>query len=418
MEARRLGCISASGMLAALATLLVIAGVGFAQGGVLFSPGELSQQNAHQPLGGVYSHSDIGGNCASCHVNPLSMQKMADRCLLCHFGIMGSGTLHASLLSDGQTECRDCHPEHRGPQAELTLLDPQNFPHEKVGYSLVGHQQMPDGKPFSCENCHHQDIRSFDQEACELCHRDIQPEFMQLHTNDFGQDCLACHDGIDRYGSEFDHSNLSFPLSGQHLNLACTNCHAGARTPADLRDAPQDCFACHRNEDPHAGQFGQDCAGCHTTEDWSNATFDHSLAAFQLTGAHLQVSCRECHLPGANGLTFKGTPQECQACHNEPEYHLGLFSRNCDACHTAQAWSPAIFEELHIFPMNHGENGLSQCQVCHPDQLQNYTCYGCHEHNPIEIEEEHREEGITNFNDCMRCHPTGQEEEGEHNGDD
>jgi hypothetical protein len=277
---------------------------------------------------------------------------------------------------------------------------------------------MPDGKTFGCEDCHSQDLRSFNQDVCELCHRDGQPEFMQLHANDFGQDCLSCHDGVDRYGSDFDHSILPFPLSGRHSNLACPTCHAGARTSADLRAAPQDCFTCHRNQDPHAGQFGQDCAACHTTEDWSNAFFDHSVAAFQLTGAHLQVSCRECHLQGANGSIFKGTPQDCQACHHEPEYHLGLFQIDCAACHTALAWSPANYDEPHTFPMNHGENGLSPCRVCHSDQLQNYTCYGCHEHDPVEIENEHREEGITSFSDCTRCHPTGQEEEGEGNGDD
>ncbi len=418
MESRRLGCISASGLLAALVTLLVIAGVGVAQGGVLFSPGELSQQYAAQPLGGVYSHAEIGGNCAACHVTPWSRQTMADRCLNCHSGIMEAGKLHAGMLSAGQKACRGCHPEHRGPKAELTLLDLQNFPHEVVGFSLIGHQQMPDGKTFGCADCHGPDIREFDRAVCKLCHRKDQSEFMQLHLTDFGEDCLSCHDGVDRYGAGFDHATLSFALTGQHAALACRGCHAGARTVADLRGAPQDCVACHRNDDPHAGQLGQDCGACHSPDSWSDAVFDHSLAAFQLTGAHLQVSCSECHLPGVGGTIFKGTPQECLACHKEPEYHSGLFRPDCAACHSALAWSPAIYDGPHTFPINHGENGVSQCRVCHSDRLPTYTCFGCHEHNPLEIEKKHREEGLTSFTDCTRCHPTGQKEEGEHNGDD
>jgi hypothetical protein len=47
--------------------------------------------------------------------------------------------------------------------------------------------------------------------------------------------------------------------------------------------------------------------------------------------------------------------------------------------------------------------------------LARYTCYGCHEHSRSEVESEHREEGIGNLSNCVRCHPTGREEEG---GDD
>jgi hypothetical protein len=47
-----------------------------------------------------------------------------------------------------------------------------------------------------------------------------------------------------------------------------------------------------------------------------------------------------------------------------------------------------------------------------------YTCYGCHEHNPSEIEQEHREEGISDFQNCVACHPTGREKEGSGGDDD
>ena len=65
------------------------------------------------------------------------------------------------------------------------------------------------------------------------------------------------------------------------------------------------------------------------------------------------------------------------------------------------------------------ENLLATCRKCHPDSLVSYTCYTCHEHQPDRIEREHREEGISNFQDCTRCHPTGREEEGgDRDGDD
>jgi hypothetical protein len=61
---------------------------------------------------------------------------------------------------------------------------------------------------------------------------------------------------------------------------------------------------------------------------------------------------------------------------------------------------------------------MSSCKTCHTESLLSYTCYGCHEHTPGDIEEEHRKEGISNFQDCTRCHPTGLKEEGGEGGED
>ncbi|MGQ9768653.1 MAG: hypothetical protein ACUVSS_15535 [Anaerolineae bacterium] len=52
-----------------------------------------------------------------------------------------------------------------------------------------------------------------------------------------------------------------------------------------------------------------------------------------------------------------------------------------------------------------------------PRPLKAYTCYGCHEHTPAKIESEHLEEGIWNFADCVKCHPTGREGEGNGKGE-
>jgi hypothetical protein len=179
---------------------------------------------------------------------------------------------------------------------------------------------------------------------------------------------------------------------------------------------PQECFVCHAEDDAHGGEFGERCGECHSTASWQDAEFDHSLAAFPLSGAHLEVTCQQCHVDNQ----FVGTPKDCAACHIDPDYHLGLFADSCDRCHTTQAWSPAAYDQPHTFPINHGESGMSSCQTCHPASLSVYTCYECHEHSPAEIESEHREEGISDFQDCMRCHPTGREEEyeGGEGGDD
>jgi len=70
------------------------------------------------------------------------------------------------------------------------------------------------------------------------------------------------------------------------------------------------------------------------------------------------------------------------------------------------------YDRSHAFPLDHGESGVSSCKTCHPDQLKAYTCYGCHEHTPADIQRKHVKEGIPDFANCMKCHPTGREKEG------
>ena len=48
---------------------------------------------------------------------------------------------------------------------------------------------------------------------------------------------------------------------------------------------------------------------------------------------------------------------------------------------------------------------------CHSgDDYRRYTCYGCHEHTPSRVREQHLEEGIRDFENCTACHRGGGEE--------
>ena len=53
-------------------------------------------------------------------------------------------------------------------------------------------------------------------------------------------------------------------------------------------------------------------------------------------------------------------------------------------------------------------------RTCHIDNdYSNYTCYGCHEHSRSKIREEHVEEGIYDYENCVECHRSGDEDEAE-----
>ncbi len=423
MKSRRLGCLTATGLLAAALTLLLVLGVFLLRGGRMWSPGPLHAQTSGVELGGIASHADTGGDCAACHTAPWNATTMAERCLDCHTAtaadLADPMSLHGALQSQGAAmDCRQCHTEHQGAAANLTSADMDTFSHDLVGYSLAGHGLRADGSPFTCTDCHTESLARFDVVTCEDCHRRDDAIFMQAHVADFGTDCLGCHDGIDSYSrANFDHSRLVFPLTGKHTDATCSGCHLNSRTITDLQAAPTGCVACHAQDDAHEGQFGQDCTACHNTNDWREATFDHGQTAFPLTGRHDGVDCVECHVD----RVFQSTPSDCAACHVEPAFHLAAFgAAACSDCHTTSAWQPARFDWPHTFPLNHGDSGVVACQTCHPVQVQDYTCYGCHEHQPDEIAEEHLDEGISDFQDCVSCHPTGQEDEAEggNRGDD
>ena len=51
------------------------------------------------------------------------------------------------------------------------------------------------------------------------------------------------------------------------------------------------------------------------------------------------------------------------------------------------------------------------CVTCHTgNDYKRYTCYGCHEHTPAKVRAEHEEEGIRDFENCVECHRSADEE--------
>jgi len=340
---------------------------------------------------------------------------MADLCLGCHqdvaVQVRDRAGLHGGLMAGTAARtCHGCHTEHRGSAAALTVLDAATFPHDLIGYSLQSHQRTPPGTALACADCHVQDLAHYDPAVCATCHSRLDAGFMQTHLATFGPQCRPCHDGVDRYGRAFDHNKLSFALAGKHAGVACARCHTNATTVEALQRTPTDCAACHQKDDAHQGRFGAACAGCHTPEDWKKASFDHSKSAFPLTGAHVNVTCEQCH----KNNVFKGTPADCAACHAEPAFHAGTFGNQgnqCATCHTTAGWSPAQFNLAHNgFPINHGERQQAgSCKTCHPTTVKEYTCYGCHQHNPARIAAQHAEEGVSGAElaNCLRCHQGG-----------
>ncbi|HET7143111.1 MAG TPA: hypothetical protein VFI68_03730, partial [Anaerolineales bacterium] len=385
---------------AALITLFLLTGVVFASGGQMFSAGDLNAETG-QSYGGVNSHSQIT-ECSACHTAPWESDTMADRCAVCHTDIAAQmfdvAKLHGAINNmNPNLACRECHPEHRGAAASLVAMKDGDFPHEALGYSLKGHQFMAGLEAFTCDDCHNGDVTTFASDSCQSCHRQMDIAFTQAHTLSFGTDCLTCHDGVDRYGDDFDHSAFVFQSNGKHADVSCSKCHLDARSVLDLQSAPQDCYSCHQQHDEHGGRFGQDCAACHTSDGWEPAKFDHNLAVFKLEGEHAEVACEDCH---TNGV-YQGTPSDCYSCHQQDDEHNGQFGMDCSACHTPNNWDDVTFDHnLGNFPLT-GKHSNLACERCHiAGQFSGISssCASCHG-DPV------FHAGMFGSN-CAECHGT------------
>ncbi len=400
MQNKRLGCLSGIGIVAACITIAAISSYVYATGGVIYSPGPLNAQSG-EPLGGVSSHAETGGDCKSCHAAPWESATMADRCAGCHAEIASqiqeATSLHGKMMSDSpDLACRHCHPEHRGADAPLTEMDSAEFPHIAVGYSLAGHTLTAANQPFTCDDCHNGDITTFASDSCSTCHADLDSVFTLAHAIEYGTACLDCHDGVDRFGKPFSHTN-DFALIGKHEGLTCSKCHTNARVVSDFENISTECQACHRRDDPHAGNFGADCAACHNVNDWKPADFDHNLAAFKLEGEHAEARCEECHINNV----YKGTPTDCYACHQGDDEHGGRFGTDCGACHQPDDWDNATFDHNRSnFPLTGRHVGLA-CEQCHTAggfANVSTSCVACHADPVLHA-------GMFST-DCASCHTT------------
>lgn len=301
---------------------------------------------------------------------------------------------------------------------------------QPTGQELGGFSAHSEFEP-DCAQCH-APWQGVTAERCENCHTNVAGQRQSgtgLHgrLTDTGR-CQTCH--TDHKGRNaqttqisltgFDHDRLvGFSLARHQTDyngqpLACEGCHTANRFAAEFLD----CVTCHQNADAtfmqeHTTRFGRDCLACHDGVD-RLANFDHATV-FVLEGAHVTAACEGCH---ANQV-FQGTPRECANCHEEPAIHAGIFGLDCARCHTALAWSPAQLTQ-HTFLLDHGGEGQLACETCHEASYTVYTCYNCHEHDPAGIRRKHEEEDIFAFENCVECHPTGQEsdfEGNDHNDD-
>ena len=298
--------------------------------------------------------------------------------------------------------CNVCH----SPEAWAPARISAGFDHAKAaGFTLTGAHATA-----TCRACHGTlDFRGASTN-CVSCHQDP-------HRGEVGTDCARCHTSrsfLDRSGMTRAHQLTRFPLAGSHLTAECEACHAAPQGRMTFVALTTECSACHlkdyqatRDPDHTAGGFSTDCVQCHAAVTWLRTRFDHAGAGFALTGAHLRITCSQCHGVGQ----FQPLPSTCVSCHQadydrttNPNHLAAQFPTDCASCHSTARWTGGTFNhDGPFFPIFSGthKGKWSSCSDCHvnPNDFQQFDCVHCHQNA-------HQGRGYVS-RQCYSCHPDG-----------
>ena len=351
--------------------------------------GTLEQLLMPGPLSSA--HAKYEAECQRCHATSRQAPERK-ACLDCHKAVgedlAAQRGFHGRSPQARDGECRQCHSEHQGRDADIVGLVPALFDHGKTDFALHGAHAGVD-----CVSCHTpgKTYRKAPQ-TCVACHQKDD-----VHHGDMGKQCQDCHTEQRWSETRFDHGKTDFALRGKHREVACAVCHPDRR----YKDTPTQCGTCHRVQDKHAGLFGEKCASCHDQNSWKKARFDHDrLTDFPLQGRHVLTDCHSCHTEQTRG---KKLPTECVACHRQADIHQGRFGTACADCHNPKNWGRQAFDHAKDagFALD-GKHRQVPCNACHGAKdakpQTRRLCVDCHR-----VDDPHKG---SQGDRCDQCHGT------------
>jgi hypothetical protein len=272
--------------------------------------GKFDHDKTRFPLLGKH----VQTKCADCHKSTNYREAPRD-CIGCH----KKDDKHEATLG---TKCESCHVERDWKTVT-------RFNHDDTKFKL---RNAHAAKTVQCKACH-ADLKSYRNTPtdCYSCHKKDDK-----HEGQLGTRCESCHGDRDWKTTTFDHRNSRFPLVGRHVAVKCAECHKSPR----YKDAPRDCFSCHKKDDTHKLKFGTACESCHNARAWGLWDYDHARRArYALDGAHAKVACEKCHSqPAPAGKAAAEVGTNCVSCHRRDDVHDGAFGPVCQQCHVTTDW--------------------------------------------------------------------------------
>ena len=347
----------------------------------LFMPGKL-----------ISGHQKYESDCIQCHVR---MRETTQKklCLDCHelvaADIQDKKGFHGKNSKANSLDCRECHTDHKGADANIVWLDRDSFDHKQTDYALLGKHQITE-----CTACHIEEKKYREAPGtCIKCHKEDD-----AHDNKLGEKCGDCHSPKAWGSDQFDHEKTDFKLKQAHEKVACDLCHIENK----YKDTPKTCVSCHAIKDVHKNRFGSQCQDCHSEKKWSESIFDHDRdTKYRLKHKHRSVSCYSCHSKAIKKSVQKKTPRNCYDCHRLDDVHKGKNDKKCEQCHSEKSWQDSSFDHdtKTDFALK-GKHKEASCQACHhadtPGKKTSTECYSCHKHEDAHKEQQGKQ--------CDNCH--------------
>jgi hypothetical protein len=323
----------------------------------------------------------------------------------CHKAVYDQTTNPNHVAAGFPTDCSICHTTVQWKGARFDHNAATRFP-------LTGAHLNA-----TCAQCHVNNQFAGLPTTCVSCHlKDFTGTTAPNHSaTGFPQTCETCHNTTQWPGAKFDHNTAThFPLTGAHINVACSLCHVNNR----FAGTPTDCGSCHltdynktTNPNHAAAGFPKDCSLCHTTTQWPGAKFDHSKTRFPLTGAHTSLACSTCHVNNQ----FATLSTDCVSCHlkdytgaTSVNHVAAGFPQSCATCHSTTQWKGAVFDHGKTGFQLTGAHTTVVCSNCHVGGRFAGTptdCYTCHrkEYETV-TSPNHLSAGFPK--NCDSCHTT------------
>src|ERR1700688_212796 len=129
------------GVLWMMASLTTVSGASAATVETLLMPGKVTRAHVKQEP-----------DCANCH-DRSNVRTQTSLCLDCHkdtaTAVREHRGFHGRMSNAGVSECRACHTEHKGRDADIVLLNRAQFDHHLTEFPLEGAHAA-----LECASCH------------------------------------------------------------------------------------------------------------------------------------------------------------------------------------------------------------------------------------------------------------------------
>lgn len=268
----------------------------------------------HASTGFILEGKHASVDCRKCHTGKFMTEPLPhETCNQCH-----QDYHQGEFTSSPYQDCAVCHSTATFKES---LFDFEK--HQQSAFPLKGaHLATP------CLACHQKENRWKFRDigtTCNDCHQNIHEGFLDEKYLP-QHDCTKCHSEESWSSTVFEHSVTGFTLEGKHEKISCRSCHFEEKNDGTFRqnfaNLDPACYRCHDHS--HGNQFEEngitDCKKCHGFNTWDRHDFNHDNARFKLEGAHIKVSCDECHKPeiidGKSIIIYKTGKLACADCHS------------------------------------------------------------------------------------------------------